>query len=146
MNPVAERLTGWQEAEAQGKPMGEVFRIVNEETRAKVEDPVTRVLRDGLIVGLANHTLLIAKDGSECPIADSGAPICDESGAITGVVLVFQDQTESRRRLDERETRLTLLQLLNEQNDTHEMIRNITGFPSETVRLRGRGRAAEGGG
>ena len=128
MNPVAERLTGWQEAEAQGKPMGEVFRIVNEETRAKVEDPVARVLRDGLIVGLANHTLLIAKDGSECPISDSGAPIHDESGAITGVVLVFQDQTESRRRLDERETRLTLLQLLNEQNDTHEMIRNITGF------------------
>ena len=108
--------------------MGKVFRIVNEETRAKVEDPVARVLRDGLIVGLANHTLLISKDGSECPIADSGAPICDESGAITGVVLVFQDQTESRRRLDERETRLTLLQLLNEQNDTHEMIRNITAF------------------
>ena len=86
------------------------------------------MLRDGLIVGLANHTLLISKDGSECPIADSGAPICDESGAITGVVLVFQDQTESRRRLDERETRLALLQLLNEQNDTHEMIRNVTAF------------------
>ncbi len=68
MNPVAERLTGWQETDAQGKPMGEVFRIVNEETRAKVEDPVARVLRHGLIVGLANHTLLIAKDGSECPI------------------------------------------------------------------------------
>ncbi len=128
MNPVAERLTGWKEAEAQGRPISEVFRIVNEETRAKVEDPVARVLRDGVFVGLANHTLLIAEDGSECPISDSGAPICDESGAITGVVLVFQDQTESQRRLDERETRLTLLQLLNEQNDTHEMIRSITGF------------------
>jgi len=133
MNPVAERLTGWQEAEARGKSMGEVFRIVNEETRAKVEDPVARVLREGLVVGLANHTLLIAKDGSQRPIADSGAPICDESGAITGVVLVFQDQTQSQRRLDERETRLTLLQLLNEQDDTHEMIKRFSKVVSDCV-------------
>jgi two-component system, cell cycle sensor histidine kinase and response regulator CckA len=128
MNPVAERLTGWQEAEARGKPVREVFRIVSEETRANVEDPVARVLREGVVVGLANHTLLISRDGKEHPIADSGAPIRDENGVIIGVVLVFQDQTENRRRLDERETRATLLQLLNEQNDTHEIIRNVTGF------------------
>jgi PAS domain S-box-containing protein len=97
MNPVAERLTGWLEAEAEGKPLSEVFRIVNEETRAVVESPVTRVLREGQVVGLANHTLLVAKDGRERPIADSGAPIRDQKGETTGVVLVFRDQTEERR-------------------------------------------------
>jgi PAS domain S-box-containing protein len=100
MNPVAERLTGWLEGEAQGKPLREVFRIVNEETRAVVESPVTRVLREGQVVGLANHTLLVAKDGAERPIADSGAPICDQKGETTGVVLVFRDQTEERRAGD----------------------------------------------
>ena len=96
MNPVAERLTGWMEAEARGKPLEEVFRIINEETRAAVENPVQRVLREGLVVGLANHTLLIARDGAERPIADSGAPIRDENGAVIGVVLVFRDQSEER--------------------------------------------------
>jgi PAS domain S-box-containing protein len=100
MNPVAEHLTGWLEGEAQGKPLSEVFRIVNEETRAAVESPVTRVLREGQVVGLANHTLLVAKDGAERPIADSGAPIRDEKGETTGVVLVFRDQTEERRAGD----------------------------------------------
>jgi PAS domain S-box-containing protein len=96
INPVAERLTGWPEAEAHGKFLHEVFRIVSEETHATVADPVQRVLREGIVVGLANHTLLIARDGIERPIADSGAPIRDEGGAITGVVLVFRDQTEER--------------------------------------------------
>lgn len=108
MNQVAEKLTGWQEHEARGKPVGEVFHIVNEETRSRNEDPVARVLREGNVVGLANHTLLVAKDGSERPIADSGAPISDESGAISGVVLVFRDQTEERkaqRALEESEKR-----------------------------------------
>jgi PAS domain-containing protein len=73
-----------------------VFRIVNERTRDKVENPVDKVLREGVVVGLANHTLLIARDESERPIADSGAPIRDDSGEITGVVLVFRDQTEER--------------------------------------------------
>jgi PAS domain S-box-containing protein len=97
MNPVAERLTGWTEAEARNKPLHEVFRIINEESRAEVESPVGRVLRDGMVVGLANHTLLVARDGSQRPIADSGAPIRNEEGATTGVVLVFRDQTEERR-------------------------------------------------
>ncbi|MBI5577953.1 MAG: PAS domain S-box protein [Deltaproteobacteria bacterium] len=111
LNPVAERLTGWTEAEARGRPLEEIFRIVNEETHAIVEDPVQRVLRDGAVVGLANHTLLIARDGTERPIADSGAPIREESGAVIGVVLVFHDQTEERaaqRALIESEERLRL--------------------------------------
>jgi len=96
LNPVAEVLTGWPEEEARNRPLEEVFHIVNEETREEVENPIARVLREGLVVGLANHTLLIARDGKERPIADSGAPIRDEKGAVTGVVLVFRDQTEER--------------------------------------------------
>lgn len=97
LNPVAESLTGWPLAEARGKPLSRVFHIVNEETRQLVESPVQRVLKEGRVVGLANHTLLIARDGREFPIADSGAPVRDEEGRITGVVLVFRDQTEERR-------------------------------------------------
>lgn len=97
MNPIAEELTGWKESDAKGKPLEEVFNIVNEETRNKVENPVRRVLREGIVVGLANHTVLISRDGREFPIADSGAPIFDENRNIIGVVLVFRDQTEERR-------------------------------------------------
>ncbi|HTU68616.1 MAG TPA: CHASE3 domain-containing protein [Steroidobacteraceae bacterium] len=95
-NPVAEELTGWTLADARGRPLDEVFRIVNEQTRATVESPVTKVLRVGGIVGLANHTVLIGRDGQEVAIEDSGAPILDADGAITGVVLVFRDATEER--------------------------------------------------
>jgi PAS domain S-box-containing protein len=101
MNPVAEQLTGWPEAEAQGRPLEEVFHIVQEETHAPVENPVQRVLREGLIVGLANHTLLIDRNGVERPIADSGSPIRGEDSAALGVVLVFRDQ--SRERAAEKE-------------------------------------------
>jgi PAS domain S-box-containing protein len=96
MNPVAAALTGWREEEARGRPLAEVFHIVNEETRRPVENPVAEVLREGLAVNLANHTLLIARDGRERPIADSGAPILDAAGDISGVVLVFRDQSEER--------------------------------------------------
>ena len=96
MNPVAEQLTGWSEAEALGRSLLEVFRIVNEETRAEVANPVDRVLREGMLVGLANHTLLIARDGTERPVAGSAAPIRNEKGATIGAVLVFRDQTEER--------------------------------------------------
>jgi two-component system, cell cycle sensor histidine kinase and response regulator CckA len=108
LNPVSERLTGWMEAEARGRPLAEVFRVINEESRAPVDDPVMRVLREGAVIGLANHTLLISKDGTEHPIADSGAPIRDEHGDTIGVVLVFRDQTEERRShkaLEESEQR-----------------------------------------
>ncbi|MBN2750722.1 MAG: PAS domain S-box protein [Bacteroidales bacterium] len=96
MNPVAEMLTGWLESEAKGMGLSSVFQIINEDTRKKVENPVSRVLREGVVVGLANHTLLISKDGHETPIADSGAPIKDERGNISGVVLIFRDQTDER--------------------------------------------------
>mgnify|MGYP000862985273 FL=1 len=108
LNPVAEALTGWKNENASGKPLEEVFRIVNEETRETVESPVAHVLRDGRVVGLANHTVLISQGGEEWPIADSGAPILDDEGRITGVVLVFRDQTEERaaqRTLEESEER-----------------------------------------
>lgn len=89
LNTVAESLTGWQQHEAEGVTLETVFNIVNEDTRRTVESPTIRALRDGVIVGLANHTLLIAKDGSERPIDDSAAPIRNEKGEIAGVVLVF---------------------------------------------------------
>src|SRR5262249_30765001 len=80
LNPVAQRMTGWAQAEAQGRPLGDVFRIVNESTRAPAESPVLRALREDTVVGLANHTLLIARDGTERPIDDSAAPIRDARG------------------------------------------------------------------
>jgi PAS domain S-box-containing protein len=97
MNPVAETLTGWASGEAQGRAFDEVFRIVNETTRQKVESPVQRALEKGVVQGLANHTLLIAKDGSERPIEDSAAPIRCAEGELVGCVLVFRDVTERRR-------------------------------------------------
>jgi PAS domain S-box-containing protein len=108
LNAVAESLTGFRQSEAEGLPLDAVFRIVNEDTRAPVASPATRALREGVVVGLANHTVLIAKDGSERPIDDSAAPIRDASGAIAGCVLVFRDiaerrAAESRLRRNERE-------------------------------------------
>ncbi|WP_226575914.1 ATP-binding response regulator [Acuticoccus sediminis] len=100
MNPVAEALTGWTVAEAAGAAVTEVFRIINEDSRETVEDPVAKVLRLGTVVGLANHTLLIARDGREVPIDDCGSPIIDDAGEISGAVLVFRDITE-RRQMDE---------------------------------------------
>jgi PAS domain S-box-containing protein len=103
MNPVAQELTGWPLADAAGKDIGEIFNIINESSRKEVESPVTRVLREGIIVGLANHTLLITRDGREVPIDDSGAPIRDEAGKIIGVILVFRDITERTRLEKDRE-------------------------------------------
>jgi PAS domain S-box-containing protein len=97
MNPIAEDLTGWREAEAAERPLLDVFRIVNERTREPCVDPVEKVLATGQIIGLANHTMLIARDGREFIIADSGASIMDLEGAIIGVVLVFRDITGQER-------------------------------------------------
>jgi PAS domain S-box-containing protein len=96
INAVAEQLTGWKNAEAIGKPSTEVFNIVNESTREPVESPVDRVIREGVIVGLANHTVLIHRNGSEIPIDDSGAPIRNADGNLIGTVLVFRDITERK--------------------------------------------------
>lgn len=96
LNPSAERLTGWKNEEANGRKLEDVFVIVNEESRVPVSNSVSRVLKEGLVVGLANHTVLISRDGMERAIADAGAPICDDRGQISGVVLVFRDQTDER--------------------------------------------------
>ena len=101
MNPVAQSLCGWKGDDAVGRPLEEVFHIVIEQTRAAAENPVKKVLADGVIVGLANHTMLIARDGVERPIDDSGAPIRNARGVIDGVVLVFRDVTERRKSEDE---------------------------------------------
>lgn len=113
VNPVAEMLTGWARDEAMGRPLADVFRVINETTRAPAEDPVTAVLSAGTIVGLANHTVLLARDGREIAIDDSGSPIVDERGEILGVVLVFRDVTQ-RRRAEEAE-------ILRETNARLEM-------------------------
>lgn len=112
MNPVAEELTGWKFSEAENKPIDEVFRIVNATTGQKVENPVKRVLETGQIVGLANHTKLISKNGKEYQIADSGAPIKDAQGVVAGVVLVFRDVTEEyniQKELKENEERFRVI-------------------------------------
>jgi len=101
MNKVSEQLTGWTQAEAIGQPIETVFQIVNEFTKIKCENPVAKVLATEGIIELANHTLLISKDGVERPIEDSAAPIIDESGNLSGVVLVFRDFTEKKKNHDE---------------------------------------------
>jgi PAS domain S-box-containing protein len=105
MNAVAESLTGWSEQDARGRPLPDVFHIVNEHTRAVVQSPVEKVLETGGIVGLANHTVLVARDGREFPIDDSGAPIRGENGKMEGVVLVFRDVT-ARKVLEAQSTYL----------------------------------------
>jgi PAS domain S-box-containing protein len=107
MNEVAESLTGWRLADARGLRLESVFRIVNETTGHTVESPATRVLREGVIVGLANHTVLMRRDGTQCPIDDSAAPIRDEHGRVAGCVLIFRDVTG--QRLLERERGQQLL-------------------------------------
>lgn len=102
MNAVAQELTGWTGEEAKGLPCRTVFNIINQDDRTEVESPVDRVLREGRVVSLANHTLLVARDGGEIPIDDSGAPIRDEDGNLIGIVLVFRDITERARAEEQR--------------------------------------------
>jgi PAS domain S-box-containing protein len=97
LNPVAERLTGWPMAAAKDQPFEKVFHIVNEHSGAAVEHPVARVLETGGIVGLANHTILLTRDGRRVPIDDSGAPVRLASGDLVGIVVVFRDVTERKR-------------------------------------------------
>ena len=106
LNSVAEALTGWTDKDAVGQPLDSVFRIINEETRKPAENPATRALREGAIVALANHTLLIRKDGTQRPIDDSAAPIKNEHGHVAGCVLVFRDIAQRRQLEHENAQRL----------------------------------------
>jgi PAS domain S-box-containing protein len=99
LNPVAEKMTGWTAAEARGLPLSKVFHIINELTRAEAKSPVGRVLAEGIIIGLANHTALIARGGRETAIEDSAAPIRDAAGVVVGAVMVFHD-VDARRKAE----------------------------------------------
>ena len=123
LNPEAERLTGWTSDAAEGQPLAAVFRIVNEHTRQPVEDPVEKVLQLGTVVGLANHTLLIGKDGREVPIDDSGAPIRQSDGTVQGVVLVFRDCTEQKQA----ERTLARLAAIVESSDDAILSKDLHG-------------------
>jgi PAS domain S-box-containing protein len=137
MNGVAENLTGWTRAQAEGQPLRNVLNIVNEETRQPVESPVDKALREGVIVGLANHTVLISRDGAERPIDDSAAPIRNPQGKIAGVVLVFRDVT-GRRESDEQLHRLNRDLMRTNQDlqqfsyaashDLKEPLRTVTNY------------------
>jgi len=97
LNAVAESLTGWTQEDAKGQPLDTVFRALDEQTRKPIESPATRALREGTVVGLANHTVLVGRDGAERPVDDSAAPIRDELGRVSGCVLIFRDVSERRR-------------------------------------------------
>ena len=110
MNRVAESLTGWTQDEAMGRSLPDILQILNEQSRQPVENPALRTLSAGATVGLANHTILIAKDGKECPIDDSAAPIRNEQGEVVGTVLIFRDISERKRMELERERLLASAQ------------------------------------
>jgi PAS domain S-box-containing protein len=114
LNPVAVSLTGWQPGDAQGQPIQSVFRVLNEQTRVPAPDVVSRVLEQGRVTELANHTALLAKDGREIPIEDSAAPILDSRGNVIGVVLVFHDVTEKRRAQEALRYQLDLVQAITQ--------------------------------
>ena len=131
LNPVAEYLTGWKTPQAEGKPLTEVFHILNELTRQPAIDPVARCLREGRIVGLANHTILVRTDRREFAIEDSAAPIRDSDGSIIGVVLVFHDVTKAREmanRLSWQASHDALTGLHN-RIAFEERLRQLTRFP-----------------
>ncbi len=128
INPIAEKLTGFKYEQALGKSLTEVFHIYNAKTRQKVVNPVKKVLEQDKTIGLANHTVLIAKDGSEYQIADSAAPIKDENGKITGVVLVFRDVTEEYQMQEKIKDNEKKFRNLFEQSSDGILIANIDGI------------------
>ena len=131
LNEVAERLTGWPLADARDKQLETVFRIVNEATGATVENPAMRALRDGVIVGLANHTVLIGRDGTRTAIDDSAAPIRDERGRVSGSVLIFRDVSAARREAQEKAKQLLTARLLAaivDSSDDAIISKNLDGI------------------
>ncbi len=134
LNPVAQELVGWGSEEAAHRKLQDVFNIVNEETRQPVENPALRALQEGVIVGLANRTVLISKDGTERPIDDSAAPIRDEKGGISGSVLVFRDISERKRSEAALKEQVRLLSLgaavgvaLVQADQLRPMLQRFTG-------------------
>lgn len=121
MNPVAQSLTGWKQKKAAGRPLREIFMIINEKTGNVEESPATRVIRNNKVIGLKNHSL-VAKDGTKIPIGDSAAPIKDEKGNIIGVVLVFSDISELRKREEERE------KLIHDLQSALAEVKTLTGM------------------
>jgi PAS domain S-box-containing protein len=117
LNKVAEQLTGWSETEARGRPLDEVFRVINEETRQPVENPARRALLEGGITGLANDTILIARDGAEWPIDDSAAPVRDANRDVAGAILVFREIRERKRQEAELRQHAAALQEANRRKD-----------------------------
>lgn len=131
LNPVAEAMTGWKQAEAEGQPLLNVFHIINEDTRRPAENPIDKVLATGRVVGLANHTALIARDGTEFSVEDSAAPIRDATGTIIGAVMVFHDVT--RRRRAERALRASeeRLRAVFQQAAVGIAVTNLNGLVQE---------------
>ncbi len=138
MNRVAESLTGWTQADAEGKLLQDVFHIVNEATLEAVENPVAKVLREGVVVGLANHTILVSKDGRQLPIDDSGAPIRDDQNRIIGVVLVFRDVAERRYAEAQIREQNEIIETVNRvgqsvsaELDLHKLVQTVTDAATE---------------
>jgi PAS domain S-box-containing protein len=141
LNPIAEQLTGWKLKEALGKPLLQVFKIINEKTKKPVTNPVKKILKKGVIVGLANHTVLISKSGKHYPIDDSGAPIKDKKQKIIGAVLVFHDVTEERKRQNNLKKAYEELKKLDQLKNvflsmtSHELKTPITPIKSQSETL-----------
>lgn len=138
MNPVAEALTGWKSGEGKERQLSEVFRIVNAKTGEKCENPVIKVLKEGKVVGLANHTMLISRTGEKFQIADSGAPIFDDEGAIKGVVLVFRDVTKDyaiRERIEKelKEKAILLQEVHHRVKNNLQIISSLLSLQSSTL-------------
>ena len=138
LNSVAQELTAWKEHEAEGQPLGSVFKIVNEQTRKTVENPALRALKEGVIVGLANHTILIARDGTERPIDDSAAPIRDADGKTVGAVLVFRDITARKKAEEGLAERVRLMAMSAEVGAALTQGRHVEARPAALCRGSGR--------
>jgi len=137
LNPEAERLTGWKNADATGRPLTTVFHILNQQTREIVENPADKVLRFGYTVGLANHTLLVSKNGEETPIDDSAAPIRTADGPVYGVVLVFRDVTAQRKAEYERARLAAIVQFSGDAMVTKDLNGIIQTWNAGAERLLG---------